>query len=346
MNHQGMSSHASHLMPAGGEHTRALAISGWLTGVYFFVELSVGVWTGSVAVLSDAFHTFSAVGGVLIAIVAARLATRPANRFQTFGLLRAEIVGALINGVFLLGMAVLVFAMGGLRLQDPKSLSTIPMLAVASGGIVTEIVAISLLYEAQKTNLNVKGAYWHTLQTFAGSLIIIVAALVIEFTSFLEIDPLLGMAFGLLLFWASWSIIRGSLHILLDNVPANLDMDRLKDSIESVPGVVSIHHLHAWSLTTGKNILSTHALIEDFASGEPILQAVQTMLKTDFDIYFSTIQVETEVCDEIEAADHIDFLRGTSDASPDLPAEHAAQIMPDAPGQHEGHEEPEHHKQH
>ena len=345
MNHQGMSSHAAHLMPAGGEHTRALAISGWLTGVYFFVELGVGVWTGSVAVLSDAFHTFSAVGGVLIAIVAARLATRPASRFQTFGLLRAEIVGAFINGVFLLGMAVLVFVMGALRLQDPKSLSTIPMLAVASGGIVTEIVAISLLYEAQKTNLNIKGAYWHILQTFAGSLIIIVAALVIEFTSFLEIDPLLGMAFGLLLFWASWSIISGSLHILLDNVPAGLDMPRLKDAIEAIPGVLSIHHLHAWSLTTGKNIVSTHVLIEDFATGEPTLQAVQAKLKAEFDIYFSTVQVETEVCEEIEAAEHIDFLRGAPGA-PAEPADHGSHVIQDAPTQEERRELTDDHKGH
>ena len=310
MNHQQLaSSHGGHTMPSGGEPTRALAISGWLTGVYFCVELAVGIWTGSVAVLSDAFHTFSAVGGVLIALVAARLATRPATRFQTYGLIRAEIVGALINGVFLLGMAVLVFVMGSMRLQDPKSLSTTPMLAVAAGGIVTEVIAIALLYQAQKTNLNVKGAYWHILQTFAGSLIIIIAALVIRFTDFLEIDPLLGMAFGVLLFWASWTIIRSALHILLDNVPAGLDMNRVKDAIEALPDVVSVHHLHAWSLTTGKNIVSAHVLIGDFAKGEPILQTIQSMLKTQFSIYFSTIQVETEVCEEIEAADEIDFLR-------------------------------------
>ena len=303
MNHSQMS------MPSGGDHTRALAISGWLTGVYFVVELGIGIWTGSVAVLSDAFHTFSAVGGVLIALVAARMAMRPATRFQTYGLIRAEIIGALVNGVFLLGMAVFIFAMGSIRLQDPKSLSTIPMLAAAGGGIVTELISVALLYQAQKTNLNIRGAYWHILQTFAGSIIIIIVAVVLQLTDFLEIDPLLGMAFGLLLLWASWSIIRGALHILLDNVPNDLDMNAVKDAIESVPDVDSVHHLHAWSLTTGKNIVSAHVLIGDFARGEPILQNIQSMLKTDFSIYFSTIQVETEVCAEIEVADEIDFLR-------------------------------------
>ena len=307
-------SHSGHVTPTGGDHTRALAIAGWLTGIYFFVELAVGIWTGSVAVLSDAFHTFSAVGGVLIALVAGRFATRPATRFQTYGLIRAEIVGALVNGFFLLGMAVFIFVMGSLRLQDPKDLSTTPMLAAAAGGIVTELISLAVLYQAQKTNLNIRGAYWHVLQTFAGSFIIIVAALVIQFTDFLEIDPLLGMAFGLLLFWASWTIIRSALHILLDNVPTDLDMNEVKDAIEAVPDVVSVHHLHAWSLTTGKNIVSAHVLISDFAGGEPILQNIQSTLKTDFSIYFSTIQVETEVCEEIEAADAIDFLR--QDAAP------------------------------
>ena len=304
-------SHSGHMMPDGGGdgNTRALVISGWLTGIYFGVELAIGIWTGSVAVLSDAFHTFSAVGGVLIALVASRMAMRPATRFQTFGLIRAEIVGALVNGFFLLGMALFIVVMGSMRLQDPKSLSTIPMLAAAGGGIVTELISVALLYQAQKTNLNIRGAYWHILQTFAGSIIIIIVAVVIQLTGFLEIDPLLGMAFGLLLFWASWSIIRSAMHILLDNVPADLDLNEVKEAIEAVPDVDSVHHLHAWSLTTGKNIVSAHVLIADFATGEPTLQAIQSMLKSDFSIYFSTIQVETEVCEEIEAADDIDFLR-------------------------------------
>ncbi len=209
--------------------------------------------------------------------------------------------------------------MGSMRLQDPKMLSTTPMLAAAAGGLLTEVIPIALLYQAQKTNLNIRGAYWHLLQTLAGSFIIIIAALVIRFTDFLEIDPLLGMAFGVLLFLASWTIIRGALHILLDNVPADLEMNHVKDAIEAVPDVVSVHHLHAWSLTTGKNIVSAHVLIGDFATGEAILQNIQLMLKTDFSIYFSTIQVETEVCQEIEAADEIDFLRQDSPAASEHP---------------------------
>jgi len=210
-----------------------------------------------------------------------------------------------------LGMAILIFVMGSMRLMDPMHLSTGPMLAVAAGGLATEVISIALLYQGQKTNLNVKGAFWHVLQTFVGSLIIVVAALVIRFTDFLEIDPLLGMTFAVLLLWASWTIVRSALHILMDNVPGDLDMHHVKEAIEGLSGVRSVHHLHAWSLTSGKNILSVHVLVDDLGESEPTLQGIQSMLKRDFGIYFSTVQLETEVCEEIEAAEEIDYLRKT-----------------------------------
>ena len=313
-------SHSGHTMPSGdGANTRALKIAAWLTGIYMFIELGIGIWTGSIAVLSDAFHTSSAVGGILIALVAGRYAARAATRFQTFGLVRAEIVGALVNGVFLFGMGILVFWMGFMRLQNPLDLPTTPMLIAAAGGLVTEIISLSLLYRAQKTNLNIRGAYWHILQTFAGSLIVIVSALVIRFTDFLAIDPLLGMAFGLLLFFASWGITRDSLSILLDNVPKDLDLDAVKEVVEALPGVEDVHHLHAWSLTMGKNILSTHVLVDNYPDSEPVFQRIQAVLKDEFRIYFSTIQVESEICPEIEEAEEIDFLRRT--AAPEAPME-------------------------
>ena len=309
-NHQApSSSHAGHMMPStAGENSRNLKIAGWLTGTYFIFELGIGIWTGSVAVLSDAFHTFSAVGGVVIALMAGRFATRPATRFQTFGLIRAEIVGALVNGLFLAGMAVFILGMGYMRLRDPVELSTGPMLVAAFGGLITEAISLRLLYSGQKSNLNIKGAYWHIVQTLVGSIIIIVAAVTIRFTELLEIDPLLGMAFGLVLFWASWSIIRESLDILLDNVPRDLDLNAVRDSIEALPGVTNVHHLHAWSLTTGKNILSSHVLVTDYGAGQQTQQDIQTMLREQFPVYFSTIQIETEVCSAEEEAKAIDFL--------------------------------------
>lgn len=298
------SSHAMHGAAAGGSHTRALAVTGWLTGIYFVIELAIGIWTGSVAVISDAFHTFSAVGGVLIALVAGRIATRPANTTASFGWVRAEIVGALFNGLFLLIMAAFVFWMGIRRLQNPMEIPTGPMFLAALGGLATEAVSLRLLYRRQKENLNVKGAYWHVIQTFVGSLLIIIAAVVIRFTGFLPIDPLLGMAFGVVLLWASWQIIRDALDILLEKVPTDLDLAGLVDAVEDVSGVRGVHHPHAWSLTTGKKVVSMHVLIEPRVDSQPLLEEIQKLLRDRFHIYFSTLQLETR-CTEESGADEI-----------------------------------------
>lgn len=285
--------HTGH-MPSGGDR-QALVRSGLLTGVYFVFELAIGLWTGSVAVTSDAFHTFSAVGGVLIALVALRLSERPTTAEYTFGWGRAEIIGALFNGLFLTIMAIYVFWMGAMRLMEPIELQTTVMLYTAFGGIVTELLSFWFLYERQKKNLNLKGAFLHIIQTFVGSLIIIVSALVIRFTGFLAIDPILGMAFGLVLFWASWSIIRSALRILLQSTPEGFDLNAAMQALRSIEGVKTVHHIHAWSLASDRNLFSGHICVQSFAGdGERVLREATDRLKERFNIYFSTIQIEQE----------------------------------------------------
>lgn len=307
-------SHAGHMPPSGDR--RALILAGWLTGVYFVIELGIGLWTGSVAVMSDAFHTFSAVGGILIALVAQRLAERGASLRQTFGWPRAEILGALFNGLFLVGMAAYVLWMGAMRLMHPIELATTPMLLAAGGGIVTELIALKLLYARQKGNLNLQGAFWHILQTFVGSFIIIVSALVIRFTGFLAIDPLLGMAFGLVLFWASWKILRGALHVLLQGTPEDLDIEAAIMAIRELEGVTDVHHVHAWSLTSGRNVFSGHVCVRDFArDGEQVQRAVHRLLRERFKIYFSTVQIEERCLEDEEHAAAIDITRMPDRAS-------------------------------
>lgn len=320
MSHGG---HTGHL-PASGDR-RALVISGWLTGIYFVIELAIGIWTGSVAVMSDAFHTFSAVGGVLIALVAMRLGERKSSPARTFGYIRAEILGALFNGLFLAGMALFVLWMGAMRLMEPIELATTPMLLAAAGGIATELVALWLLYERQKGNLNMRGAYWHILQTFVGSFLIIISALVILFTGFLAIDPLLGMAFGLVLLWASWGILRDSLHILLQGTPEDLDLEAAIAAIRKLEGVTDVHHVHAWSLTSGRNVFSSHVCVRDWKEGERVLKQVTDLLRDQFDVYFSTIQIEEYCLDREEGAAEIDITRPQSGTGQPPRPDHARQ---------------------
>lgn len=286
--HNGQTGH----LPPGGDR-QALIRTGLLTGGYFVVELVIGLWTGSVSVTSDAFHTFSAVGGVLIALIAQRLSERPATGEHTYGWGRAEIIGALFNGLFLTIMAVYVFWMGAMRLLEPMELETSVMLYAAFGGIATELLSFWLLYERQKKSLNMKGAFWHIMQTFVGSLIIIVSVVVIRLTGFMAIDPILGMAFGLVLFGASWSIIRSALHILLQSTPEGFDLKGAIEALQSIQGVKDVHHVHVWNLTSNRNLFSGHIHVQNFAEdGERVLREASDRLKQRFKIYFSTLQVE------------------------------------------------------
>ena len=259
MSHAGDAGH----VPLGGDR-RAFILLGLLTGLYFVVELGVDPWSGWVAVTSDAFHTISAVGGVLIALVAQRLSERLASAESSSGWGRAEIVGALFNGVFLVIMAGYVFSMGAMRHAEPIELATTVLLYTAFGGIVIELIAFWLLNECQKDNLNIKGAFWHIIQAFIGSLIIIVSTLVIGFTRLLAIDPILGMAFGVALFWASWTIVRSALRILLQSTPEDLTL-RLRSRLWKEEGVKDVHHVHAWSVTSGRNLFFRTSVRREFA---------------------------------------------------------------------------------
>lgn len=296
--HTPSSGHAGH-MPSSG---RGMAISAWLTGVYFVIEMGVGLWTGSVAVISDAFHTFSAVGGVLVAIAAARLARRPADENRSFGWYRAEIIGALVNGAFLLVMAIVVIVMGSMRLAEPIELPPTPMLLVAAGGLVTEFISLGLIWRESKSDLNVRGALWHIIQTFVGSLLIIVTALVIKFTGFLMIDPLLGMAFGFVLIWASWGILRDAAHLLMEGTPDTVSLASVVRELETIEGVEDAHHVHAWALTSGRNVFSGHLRIHPESDSERILRAAHAMLKEKSGFFFATLQLETTCLDEAESA--------------------------------------------
>ncbi|GGH18562.1 cobalt-zinc-cadmium efflux system protein [Cribrihabitans marinus] len=300
--------HAGH-MPTSG---RGLAISAWLTGIYFVIELAIGLWTGSIAVISDAFHTFSAVGGVLVAIGAARMARRPASPDFSFGWFRSEILGALVNGGFLLGMALVVIYMASMRLGAPVDLPTGPMLLAAAGGLLTEFISLGLIWKQSRSDLNTRGALWHILQTFVGSLLIIVTALVIEFTGFLLIDPILGMAFGFVLIWASWGILRDAARLLMDGTPKEIDLEEAVDALSGLDGVKDLHHAHAWALTSGRNVFSAHLRVREDIDSGAILKDAHDLLKSRYGFYFVTLQIETSCLDEA-GAEEIDLAATRAD---------------------------------
>ena len=294
-----MQDHSQHQTGTASFHgmnadARILKITGWLTGTYFLVELGLGFYSGSIAVISDAFHTFSAVGGILIAFIANRISGKAATIAATYGFKRAEIIGALLNGVFLLLMAIYVLYMGYNRLGKEFELPTGIMLLAAFGGLITEVISFKLIFKSQKTNMNMKGAYWHIMQTFVGSILIIIAAVVIKLTGYTPIDAILGMAFGLVLFWAAYKIIKDALDIFMETVPKDVDIENIKLALLGILGVKSIMHIHAWTLTSNQNIFSAHIQIHDQKNSETILRQAEDLLKVRFGFYFSTLQIETE----------------------------------------------------
>ncbi len=291
-----MSEHMHHA-PKG----RGLKLAAWVTGAYFVFEMAVGLYTGSVMVIVDAAHTFSAVGGVVLALVARRIAQSEATPEQTFGGQRAEIIGALLNGMALLVMAVVAITMGVMRLGSPIELPTTPMFVVAAVGILTEVWLIALMFRDQKHDVNTRGAYWHVVQTFLGSLGIIVAALVIQFTGFLLIDPILGIAFGVMVLAAGWSVLRDAASILMQNTPQGIDMTEMCRRLRAIDGVRDVHHPHAWTLTSGRHIFSAHLRVDDAidpGAQMHILDTAERLLSDEFGIYFATLQLETEDRDE------------------------------------------------
>lgn len=272
-------------------NARILKITWWLTWIYFIIELWLWFISGSVAVISDAFHTFSAVGGILIAFIANKISSRAANENSTFWFKRAEIMWALLNGVFLFFMALYVLYMWYNRFWMEFKLPTWIMLLAAFWGLITEIISFKLIYKQQKNDINMKWAFWHIMQTFVWSILIIVAAVVIMITWYTPIDSILWMLFWLVLLWASYKIIKEALDIFMQNIPKNINIKQIQDDLLAIEWVVWVKHMHAWVLTSNKNIFSAHIKIKNHDNEEKILNEAEKLLKTKYKFYFSTLQL-------------------------------------------------------
>lgn len=204
-------------------------------------------------------------------------------------------------------MAIYVLWMGYSRLKASIELPTNIMFISAIGGLITELISMAVMWKGSKNNLNMKGAFWHVLQTFVGSIIIIIAAVVIKLTGWYPIDPILGMLFGLVLFVASISIIKDSFDILLESAPKDIEVNEIVKDLENINNVNNVHHVHAWALTSDKNLFIAHLKISRMNTHEQVLEEAYKLLKLKYDIYFSTLQVE-ENCPINDDSKFIDYL--------------------------------------
>lgn len=290
-------SHAPVLGKPGAPQQRSLWIALALTSAFMIAEVIGGVITGSLALISDAAHMFTDTAALAIALAAMQLAKRPVDARRTFGYHRFEILAAAFNALLLFGVALYILYEAWQRISESPSVDSLPMLVVASIGLVVNMISMRLLASGKDGSLNVKGAYLEVWSDMLGSLGVIVGAIVIWLTGWTWIDSLIAVAIGLWVLPRTWLLLRASINILLEGVPEGVDLARVEKELLSLEGVESIHDLHVWAISSGKTSLSVHLVSPKEDSETLTHRASEAMAKT-FEIHHVTVQVERVACSQ------------------------------------------------
>src|SRR5215213_10553518 len=277
---------------ARGESRRALAITLALTASFTVVEVIGGLLTGSLALLADAGHMLSDNLSLGLALFAAWLAGRPATPEKSFGYRRAEILAALANGMTLVAISIWVFAEAYSRLMEPTDVLGGPMLAVATLGLLVNVIGAVVLYRSGGESLNVEGAMRHVFADALGSVGAMAAAAVIILTGWPYADPLISVAIGLLILGSSWRLLRDSTNILLEATPRNLNAEDVGHKMAAAEGVVEVHDLHIWTITSGFPALSAHVLVGRHEDCHARRRDLEELLAHEFAISHTTLQVD------------------------------------------------------
>jgi cobalt-zinc-cadmium efflux system protein len=273
---------------------RALAIALALIVSFMAVEVAVGILASSLALLSDAGHMLTDAGAIGLALVAARLAARPARGAMTYGMGRAEILSAQVNGATLLVLGLLVVYEAIRRLADPPTVDAGPVLGVALAGVAVNLLAARVLAGAQRQSLNVEGSYRHVVTDLYAFLATAVAAGVILATDFSRADPIASLVVAGLMLHSAYVLLRASGRVFLEAAPDGVDPDAIGHALAGQPGVVEVHDLHVWEVTSGFPALSAHVVVRVDADCHAARRDLERMLDERFDLHHSTLQVEHE----------------------------------------------------
>jgi cobalt-zinc-cadmium efflux system protein len=265
-----------------------------VTAAFLVVEVLGAVWTGSLALLADAGHMLTDVGGLALALFAIWIAGRPPTPAKSYGYYRAEILAALVNALVLLAVAGAILVEAYRRLGAPPDVLGGPMLAIAIVGLVANLGCAWLLHADAGTSLNVRGAYLHVLGDALSSVGVVVAAAVVVATGSTVADPLASVAIALIIVPRTWGLLRQAVNVLLEGTPTHLDVGEIEAAIRRVPGVRRVHDLHVWTLTSGREAMSAHVVVEDVGASDRLLRELHAVLHARFGIDHTTIQLETE----------------------------------------------------
>ena len=290
---------------AAAAHRNRLAAVLGLGLAILIVEVAGAIASNSLALLADAGHMLTDVSGIGLALLAIWFAGRAPSRDRTFGYLRLEILAAAGNAVLLFGVAAFILFEAWQRLASPPEVASGLMLVVAVIGLAANAVSLFVLRSAQRDSLNLRGAYLEVLGDFIGSVAVIVAAIVIAFTGWVGVDAVASVMIAILILPRTFALLRDATDILLEATPKGVDMDHVRRHILEAPGVVDCHDLHAWTITSGMNVVSAHVTLADDADPAATLDALCACLSDDFDIEHSTFQLETADRRRLEQRGHV-----------------------------------------
>lgn len=269
-----------------------------LTGGFLIAEVVGAFLTNSLALLSDAAHMGTDTLALMIALTAVRLSRKPADAKRSYGYVRMEAMGAMVNGLMLFAVAgyILWEAVG--RFSQPPQVATTGMLAIASLGLAINLIAMRLLKAGSGESLNMKGAYLEVWSDMLGSVAVIAGAIVIRFTGWTVIDPILAVLIGLWVLPRTWTLLREAGNVLMEGVPKGIDLAAVRSLLTATPGVIDVHDLHVWSLGSSTPAMTAHLVIADGVDGEALRRELSAALDERFEIEHCTLQIETTSCGE------------------------------------------------
>ena len=288
----------SHFGDLASKTTKRLALSLSLTAIFVVVEILAGIFGNSLALLTDAAHNFTDVIALGLSWYALRLAAQPANAGKTFGYHRVGILVALINSTTLILIAVGIFYEAWKRFISPPEVDSVILIAVGALAFIINLVTAWMVKEGSDRDLNLRSAFLHLMGDVMSTLGAVIAGIIIAFTKWNWLDPLVSILIGGFILYNAWGILRQTIHILLESTPENVDMDTMIGDLRKVNGVRDIHDLHVWSITENLRMLSAHVVVENISVGEgvSIQQNINELLTHNYNIQHATLQMECEGC--------------------------------------------------
>jgi cobalt-zinc-cadmium efflux system protein len=265
-----------------------------LTVSFLVVEFAAALWTGSLALLADATHMLADAGGLALALFAIWIAARPPTPEKTYGYYRAEILAALVNALVLLAVAAAILVEAWERIREPRPVLAGPVLVVAVGGLAVNLVGVQLLRGGSRASLNIRAAYLEVLSDALSSAGVILAAVIMLTTGWWVADPVVSVVISVMIVWRTWHLLRQAVNVLLEGTPAHLALGDIEDAMRRVSGVRRVHDLHVWTLTSGREAMSAHVVVDDVRETDRLLEELHAVLHARFGIDHTTIQVESE----------------------------------------------------